>query len=639
MRFITLKQHDHLIFEKITEITIMKNFICVAFLAGSLISNCAYSQSTSTINNGHSHNDYHQNIPLLKAYYDGLGSIEADVFLKKGVLYVAHDTTEIRPEATLTKVYLAPLAALYAKNENRPYKDATKNLQLVIDIKEGHIEVLAQLIKDLKPYNNIFNKTHNPRAIKLVISGDMPDPTHFKDFPDYISFDGRPNVNYTKDQLERIAMVSEDLKQFTIWNGKGIPVEADAAKMKSAIDRAHQMGKPFRFWATQDSPNTWIVLQKMGADWINTDHPDQLADFYLNRKKLTYTNPKAYPIYEPAFKVDGLNKKVKNVILLIGDGMGLAQIHAGQIANHGNLTVSRINNIGFSQTGAADSDNTDSAAGGSAMATGEKTNNRFIGVTPDLKKTTNLVDTLAHYGVKSGIISVGDITDATPAAFYAHQSERTMSSEIAEDLLKSKVSILLGSNRNAFLKNKDTQLISKLEKEGFQLNSSVAEFSRKDSGKQLVLVEDSVTRSVLKGRGDFLKTSLLHTIEMLSKNPKGFFIMAEAAQIDYGGHANDLPYVVTEMHDFDKTIAAALKFADEDGETLVVITADHETGGLTLLDASAAHGEITGSFSTNDHTNIMVPVFAYGPQSGRFKGVYQNTEIFHKILKVLKYKK
>ena len=111
--------------------------------------------------------------------------------------------------------------------------------------------------------------------------------------------------------------------------------------------------------------------------------------------------------------------------------------------------------------------------------------------------------------------------------------------------------------------------------------------------------------------------------------------MAEGAQIDYGGHANNLPYVITELHDFDKTVAEALKFADADGQTLVIITADHETGGLSLLDASTAKGMVLGSFSTNDHTSINVPVFAYGPHAQDFIGTYQNTEIYHKILKLL----
>ncbi|SMD04029.1 alkaline phosphatase [Pedobacter nyackensis] len=614
----------------------MKKYFFCAMIGALLMSLQTNAQNTVAYNRGHSHNDYHQNIPLLSAYYAGMGSIEVDVFLRNGQLYAAHDTTEISADATLRKLYLEPLSKFYVKNGNRPYEDPSLKLQLVIDIKADYRRVLPQLIKDLEVYKDVFNSTKNPAAICIVISGNCPKPVDFKDYPDYISFDGRPNVAYTEDQLKRIGMISDELKSYTKWNGKGVPTPTDVIKLKGLVDKAHQMNKPFRFWATQDSPNTWIVLEKLGTDWINTDSPEKLRDFYLHKDKLTYTNPVAYPVYTPQYKVDGLKKPVKNVILLIGDGMGLAQIHAGFIANHGDMNINRIKNTGFSQTGASNSGNTDSAAGGSAIAIGEKTNNRYIGMGPDDRKRTNLVDTLANYGLKSGVISVGDITDATPAAFYAHQVDRSMTEEIARDLLDSKLEILVGSNQTSFIKNKNTQLMNNLADKGFNLSTSFAEFSNQTKGRQLVLLQDEATRPVKDGRGEVLKESLLQTIKMLKKNKAGFFIMAEAAQIDYGGHANDLPYVVTEMHDFDKTIEAALRFADQDGETLVIVTADHETGGLTLLDADQQYGTITGEFSTNDHTNIMVPVFAYGPGSDEFRGTYQNNEIFHKILKVLK---
>lgn len=613
----------------------MKNIIRCALFAGALFASEAKAQRSLNVNSGHSHNDYHQNIPLLTAYYAGIGSIEADVFLKDGELYVAHDPSEIKTGVTLKKMYLEPLAGFYRQNGNHAYSDSTKRLQLVVDIKKDYVKVLARLIKDLEAYPEVFNNSKNSRAIRIVISGDVPAPADFKNYPDYISFDGRPYTTYTEDQLKRVAMISDDIKNYTPWNGKGNPTTPDLAKLTAVIEKAHQQHKPFRFWATQDSPNTWIVLERLGADWINTDQPDKLKEFYLHRDKLSYTNPVAYPVYTPEYKVDGLQKPVKNVILLIGDGMGLAQIHAGSIANHGQLNMGKIHNIGFSQTAAADAGNTDSAAGGSAMAIGEKTNNRYIGVGPDQKKRTNLVDTLANYGIKSGIISVGDITDATPAVFYAHQTDRSMSSEIAADLLESKVEILVGSNQKSFLKNKDAELMNKLSSKGFKLSTSTADFLKESKGRQLVLLPDSATRPVKDGRGQLLKESLLHSLNMLSANKPGFFVMAEGAQIDYGGHSNDLPYVVTELHDFDKTVEAALRFADQNGETLVVITADHETGGLTLLDASAEKGMISGAFSTNDHTNIMVPVFAYGPGSGEFRGTYPNNELFHKIIKVM----
>jgi len=509
---------------------------------------------------------------------------------------------------------------------------------LVVDIKTDYQHVLPVLIADLKAFNNTFNSSKNPNAIKIAISGDVPKPEGFKNYPDYISFDGRPYINYTDDQLKQVAMISDDIKNYTTWNGKGTPTKTDVLKLRAAIDKAHQYHKPFRFWATQDSPNTWVELEKLGADWINTDLPEKLHDFYSGRDKLTYTNPVAYPIYTPVYKVDGVKKPVKNVILLIGDGMGLAQIHAGWIANHGNLNIAMIRNSGFSQTGAANSGNTDSAAGGSAMAMGEKTNNRYIGMGTDNKKRSNLPDTLARYGIKSGVISSGDITDATPAAFYAHQLDRSFNPAIAKDFVNGQVDILVGSNDKIFIENPDASLMSNLKNKGYTLSRSIAEFKNQKIGKQLVLLPDSATRPVKDGRGDMLVQSLKKTIDLLV-NKNGFFIMAEGAQIDYGGHSNDLKYVVTELHDFDKMVAAALQFADQDGETLVVVTADHETGGLTLLEASTVEGRIQGEFSTNDHTNIMVPVYAYGPRSDEFRGTYQNTEIFKKILKVLELNK
>lgn len=112
--------------------------------------------------------------------------------------------------------------------------------------------------------------------------------------------------------------------------------------------------------------------------------------------------------------------------------------------------------------------------------------------------------------------------------------------------------------------------------------------------------------------------------------------MLEGAQVDYGGHYNKLPYIVSEVMDFDKVIGKAMQFADSNGETLVIVTADHETGGLTLLDGDYKKGYVGGQFSTTDHTATPVPVFAYGPRSQLFNGVYENTEIFFKILKALK---
>ncbi|WP_316813744.1 phosphatidylinositol-specific phospholipase C/glycerophosphodiester phosphodiesterase family protein [Pedobacter heparinus] len=261
----------------------MKYFSCCVLLAGLFISLNTSAQASLSYNRGHSHNDYHQRIPLLTAYEAGMGSIEADVFLRNGELFVAHDTSEISVNATLKKLYLEPLARFYRKNGNQAYKDGSHKLQLVIDIKQDCKNVIPRLIADLSSYETIFNSSVNPKAIKIVLSGDMPDPMEFKNYPDYISFDGRPKIVYTDEQLKRVAMISDNLKSYTSWNGKGVPTKDEESKLRTVIEKAHRQQKPFRFWASKDNPDTWIVLEQLGADWINTDHPAQLREFYLHK--------------------------------------------------------------------------------------------------------------------------------------------------------------------------------------------------------------------------------------------------------------------------------------------------------------------------------------------------------------------
>ncbi len=599
----------------------------------------AAAQQKPNENSGHSHNDYNQNFPFFLAYHAGMGSVEADVFFRDGKLLVAHNEQDTDPEKDLNKLYLSPIAKAFAKNKGHIYADSSKKMQLVIDIKENHQVVLAELIRQLKPYLSVFDPSVNKNAVRIVISGDMPAPEKFKDYPAYISFDGRPGKVYSEEQLARIGMISDNLAGYTVWNGKGTPTPADFEKLKALVDQAHALRKPFRFWGTKDNPNTWKELEHLRADWIGTDHPVKLQEFYSTRDKLEYVNPKPYQPYQPSYKNDGGTGKVKNVILLIGDGMGLAQIQAGLSTNFGLSNLMNLKYIGLSRTEAVNSDFTDSAAGATAMASGQKTINRYIGVDTNGKALIALPDTLAGYGIKTGVISSGDITDATPAAFYAHQNERSLSQEIAADLANSHVDILVGSRRKSFTENKDVSLMDRLTKKGYQYSESLEQFSAAKSGRQLVLLDDSVTRRKLDGRGEMLKISLLKTIELLDVNKAGFFIMAEGAQIDHGGHANDLPFAVTEQHDFDRLVGEAVKFADQDGETLVIVTADHETGGLSLLDASYKKGMVRGNFSTDDHTNIMVPVFAYGPGAANFIGTYPNNALYLKILRAFGLKK
>lgn len=239
-----------------------------------LLSFCAVAQKGDK---GHSHNDYAQPNPFYGAYAAGMGSVEADVFLKNGKLLVAHNEEDTDPERNLEKLYLVPIVKAFKENKGYIYADKSKTLQLLIDIKENHKEVLAELIKELKPFINYFNPSVNKYAVKILISGDVPPSGNFKDYPAYIYFDGRTTNTYTSEELKRLGMVSESISSFTTWNGKGTLSAADQQKLKDVIKISHGWHKPFRFWGTADNKDSWRTLEQVGADWIGTDHPEQLV--------------------------------------------------------------------------------------------------------------------------------------------------------------------------------------------------------------------------------------------------------------------------------------------------------------------------------------------------------------------------
>lgn len=597
--------------------------VCAALNAGA-------QTSVYTTLSAHSHNDYEHPIPFLTAYHCHYGSIEADVFERNGQLFVAHHEEDIRPERTLERLYLQPLQELVRRNGGTAYPNSHDTLQLMIDFKTPGVPTLKALLKILEAFPEI---TKTP-TIVITISGDQPLPAQWDEYPDYIHFDGKRALQYTGAQLKRIPMYSVDMKTFTSWNGKGLIVKAERDNIQRWIDSVHQAGKKVRFWGTADNVNTWKTLMNMRVNYIGTDQVDELATFLNNRKALEYNGTAApHQLYRARYVNNDSYAKVNNVILLIGDGMGLAQIYAGFTGNRGQLNLFQMRNIGFSKTYSSDSYITDSAAGATAMSTGHKTNNRYIGVDATGVRLPPIPDIIAPKGYKSALISAGDVTDATPAGFYAHVPDREMEDSIAAHFLSSPVSIMIGGGQKHFNARKDgLDIPALLRDKGYVFSTRLEDLDTIRASKYVVL-DSKAELSMLNGRGNFLTRSLEKSIATLGKK---FFIMAEGAQIDYGGHANKMPYVATEMMDFDEAIGAAMKFADEDGHTLVIVTADHETGGLSLLDGNIEKGYVDGNFSSNDHSAVMVPVFAYGPHSLDFRGVYENTEIFQKIIALLK---
>ena len=334
------------------------------------------------------------------------------------------------------------------------------------------------------------------------------------------------------------------------------------------------------------------------------------------------------------------NKKPKNIIFLIGDGMGLSQISAGMVYRGGDLNLARFKCVGFSKTQSSDDFITDSAAGATAFSIGEKTYNGAIGVDSLKKPKPTILEMAETNGLSTGLVATCAITHATPAAFIAHQPSRSMNNEIAYDFTKTDVDVVIGGGKHYFDTRKDgMNLIDTLRYKGYEVVDSTVDFTTMASGKFYAFTNSYHVPSMKNGRGNFSEKASLKAIEVLSENKKGFFLMIEGSQIDWGGHDNDADYIAREMVDFDITIGKVLDWAIKDGNTLVVITADHETGGFALDSGSIKNKTFKGAFTSKEHTGTMVPVFAYGPGAEEFTGMYENTALFHKMVRLFGFKK
>lgn len=329
-------------------------------------------------------------------------------------------------------------------------------------------------------------------------------------------------------------------------------------------------------------------------------------------------------------------KQPKNIILMIGDGMGLAHVYSAMTANGGHLFLENFKNIGFSKTYSSDDYITDSAAGGTALSAGIKTYNGAIGVDPDKQPVPNIREMAEKKGLKTGLVSTSAITHATPASFIAHASSRNSYEDIAADFLKTNIDVFIGGGIKNFEDRKDGKNLSKeLEEKGYQVLHNIDDIQKIKSGK-LAGFTAQEHDAPMPDRGEILVPATQTAINLLSQGKKGFFLMVEGSEIDFLAHENKTPGVVLETLDFDRAIGAALKFATSNGETLIIVTADHETGGMTLNGGDYKTGKVIGKFTSGGHTGIAVPVYAFGPGAEQFTGFMENTDIAKKMMKLLK---
>ncbi len=326
--------------------------------------------------------------------------------------------------------------------------------------------------------------------------------------------------------------------------------------------------------------------------------------------------------------------QAKNVILLIGDGMGLTQMSSIYFRDVDKVHFDEMTHIGLIKTWSSNAKITDSASSATAYAAGVKTYNGAIGVNADTVSVPSIIEQISPNGIATGLLATSSITHATPAAFYAHAFSRNMHYGIAEQLVTSDVDFFAGGGLQYFADRRDGKnLFGKLEERGFEVDSTaLLHTDALDAAKKYgFLLEADGMMPILEGRGDFLPEATSLALAYFQKKDMPFFMMIEGSQIDWGGHANASEYVMTEVEDFNKTLGRVLDFAKADGNTLVVVTADHETGGFALS-AGDDYNALNGTFSTGGHTATLVPVYAFGPGARVFNGIYQNTAIYNKIL-------
>ena len=326
---------------------------------------------------------------------------------------------------------------------------------------------------------------------------------------------------------------------------------------------------------------------------------------------------------------------VKNVILMIGDGMSLMHIQAAWTCNRGHLWLENAQATGLSKTPASNRLITDSGSGGTSLATGYKTIYHAVGVDADGKPLTSLCTLAKTKGKDAGIAVTCRLWDATPCDFCCHNIDRNNEQDLVADYLDSNIDYAFGGGAKYFEHRTDGRnIFNELKSKGYHISRTWEDLQKWQKGKVFCVPYD-VDTPLPDERGNLLARAALKGMNLMNQNKNGFFMMIEGSQLDDYGHFNQLDMLMKETLDFDRTVGEVMKWAAKDGQTLVVITADHETGGMTVHGGNLESGTVVCNFSTKDHSGTMVPVYAFGPGSEQFTGFMDNTDIFWKIKKLM----
>lgn len=361
--------------------------------------------------------------------------------------------------------------------------------------------------------------------------------------------------------------------------------------------------------------------------------------------------------------------EVNNVIYLIGDGMGLGAVSALILSEDSETGFEKDPVVGLCETSSANNYVTDSPAGGTALATGTRTNNGYVGVDPEGRQLTSIMRKAQEMGKKTGIVVNTTLTEATPAAFYAGVTNRNKTYDIARQFTESGVDVAVGAGLDHFINRPDSlDLTATLIGKGYDVYLSWEKVLDTDSEKFVGILpladvhrskSDNETAGAAEGQevclaaqlaasaedADathlseptvYLEKAAAKALDVLSRNKDGFFLMIESAIIDGYGHNNDTEGLIEEMQEFDRTLRQLVAYINEHPNTLLVVTADHETGGTGVNYTGYEAGKPRLIFSTKGHTGTLVPVFAYGAGAEAFAGIMKNTDIPERIEELIR---
>lgn len=321
---------------------------------------------------------------------------------------------------------------------------------------------------------------------------------------------------------------------------------------------------------------------------------------------------------------------------MIGDGMSLMHIQAAWTCNRGKLWLENAQYIGLSKTPATNRLITDSGSGGTSLATGYKTIYHAVGVDSTGKPLKSLVDYANAAGKSTGLAVTCRLWDATPCDFISHNIDRDKEQNLVGQFPNSPIDFVFGGGAKYFEHREDGRnIFNELQAKGYHISRSFDDLLKWNKDK-VYCVPFDIDTPLPDERGDLLARASIKGLNLLNQNKKGFFMMIEGSQLDDYGHFNQLDMLMKETLDFDQTVGKVMEWAAKDGQTLVVVTADHECGGLTVLGGDWQKGTVQGNFSTKDHSGTMVPIYAFGPGSENFTGIIDNTEIFWRIKKLMK---